>query len=149
MSKEKYRMKSAVYLIPRRGDKVLLSLRENTGWMDGYYSLIAGHIEMGETAEQSMIREAKEEGDVEINESNLKFVHVQHRLGDDPADAYIDFYFQCTEWQGDFVNNEPEKSGGLGWFNISNLPENTLNYVKDVVRMVDENIYFSSRESII
>lgn len=49
MSGDRHRVKFAVYLIPRDGDKVLLSLRQNTGWKDGWYSLVAGRVEAGET----------------------------------------------------------------------------------------------------
>lgn len=54
---------SAVHLIFQKGNKILLSLRKNTGWEDGKYSVIAGHVRSNETSIKAMIREAKEEGD--------------------------------------------------------------------------------------
>ena len=51
----------SVYLILQNQNKVLLSKRKNTGWFDGYYSLIAGHLHPKESASTAIIREAKEE----------------------------------------------------------------------------------------
>jgi hypothetical protein len=34
----------AVYLILRNANKVLMMSRANTGWMDGHFSLPAGHM---------------------------------------------------------------------------------------------------------
>jgi 8-oxo-dGTP diphosphatase len=147
MKKEKFKIKFAVYLIPRRGNEVLLSLRKNTGWMDGYYSLIAGHVDGSETPEEATVRETKEEAGATVSAEDLKFVHVMHRLKDNPDDEYIDMFFESEKWDGDFVNAEPEKCGGLDWFAIDNLPTNTLAYIKDVIEMSQQPVYFSSRRS--
>lgn len=40
-----------VYLILQKGDHVLLHLRKNTGYGDGYYGLISGHVEDHESAD--------------------------------------------------------------------------------------------------
>ena len=58
---EKFTLRAAVYLIPIKGNKVLLSRRYQTGWMDGKYSLIAGHIDGNESVFTAIIREASEE----------------------------------------------------------------------------------------
>ena len=41
----KLRSYVCVYLVLERDGKVLLSLRENTGYEDGKWSLVAGHAE--------------------------------------------------------------------------------------------------------
>jgi 8-oxo-dGTP diphosphatase len=133
MSQEKYRIKSAAYIVPRKGHKVLLSLRKGTGFMDGYYSLVAGHIEENESAEHAAIREASEESGIGLNDDQLTFVYLMHRYNANPDDAYIDVFFEVREWQGEFENMEPEKCGGLDWFDINNLPDNTIPYVADVL----------------
>lgn len=145
-TQSRFMLKAAVYLIPRRGDEVLLLLRKNTGWKDGFYSLIAGHIESGETAQEAMLREAKEEGGVEIKESSLRFAHVIHRLDQKIIDNdYIDIFFECNDWDGEFINAEPSECAGLAWFSINDLPYNTIKYVKDAIAMCNQEIYFSSR----
>ena len=83
MKSDRFTLRSAVYLIPIKGEKVLLSLRQNTGWMDGYYSLVSGHLDGNETAEEAMCREAKEEAAIDIEPKDISFTHVIHRLADD------------------------------------------------------------------
>ena len=40
MPKERFKVVPAVYLIIKNDNKILLSLRENTGYMDGYYGSV-------------------------------------------------------------------------------------------------------------
>ena len=51
-------------------DKVLLA--RGIGWQHPYWALISGHIKLGETAEETAIREVREE--VGLDASNLEFV---------------------------------------------------------------------------
>lgn len=146
MSGEKFKLKCAVYLIPRKGNQVLLSLRQNTGYMDGHYSLVAGHIDGNETLEEAMAREAKEEAGVVIKPADLKFVYLMHRLKDAPDDEYIDVFYEVSNWEGEITNKEPEKCGGLDWFDVNDLPSNTLDYVRHIIQVypTGEN-YVSTR----
>ncbi|KAJ1488286.1 NUDIX hydrolase domain-like protein, partial [Baffinella frigidus] len=52
---------AAAYLLLRRGSSVLLGKRWGTGWMDGKYTLPAGHVDPGERILQAAAREAREE----------------------------------------------------------------------------------------
>ena len=127
MKKERFKIKFAVYLFLKDGEKYLLSERKNTGYKDGQFSLVAGHVDGGETALEAIIREAKEEAGIDILEKDLKHVFTMHRMI--PGDEYIDLYFECENWQGKIMNNEPNKCAKLEWFDANNLPENILNYV--------------------
>lgn len=130
----------AVHLILREGDKILLLLRENTGWQDGNYSLIAGHVEHNEGAIQAMVREALEEGGITIDPSDLKFVHVMHRRSDR---IYADFFYECSRWSGQVENREPEKCGGLTFFPEKELPRNIIPYVSQAIRHVSKGESYS------
>lgn len=57
MSKERFRLIVAVYLILRQNGKILLARRANTGYADGFYSLPAGHLDGDELATEGMARE--------------------------------------------------------------------------------------------
>ena len=89
-AKEKFTLRAAVYLIPIRSNEVLLSRRFQTGWMDGKYSLVAGHIDGKESVFTAMIREAKEEAGIKVSKEDLIPVKVMHRNSDH---EYIDFFF--------------------------------------------------------
>lgn len=54
---ERFTVKSATYLMPLKDNQILLSRRFNTGWMDGMYSLISGHLDGNESVNDAMIRE--------------------------------------------------------------------------------------------
>jgi len=124
---------TAVHLVLQRGDEVLLTRRMNTGYFDGYYSLVAGHLEGGETVSQATIREAQEEIGIEIEPNILKLVGVMHRLSDTER---IEFFLSTDRWQGDITNREPDKCDDVRWFNISELPEMTIPYITQALEFI-------------
>ena len=72
-------MPVAVHLFLIKDGKILLLRRSNTGYEDGKYSVVAGHIDGDEDEKTAMIREAREEAGIEIARSNIKFAGVMHR----------------------------------------------------------------------
>lgn len=129
MKKERYKITTAVYAVIIRDDKILLSLRENTGFMDGKYSLVSGHIEKGEMLAEAMVRETKEEAGIDIKKLKLATTMFRHKITEDGND-YIDFYFVIDDFDGEIFNNEPDKCGNLEFFELNGLPYNTIDYVK-------------------
>ncbi len=121
----------AVYLVPVRGKEVLLMRRANTGYADGFYSLIAGHLEEGETVFTAACREAFEEAGLRLTPENLVLAHVGHRRreGGEHYDR-IDFYFTLTDWEGEPFNNEPEKCDDMRWCPLDALPANMVPAVR-------------------
>jgi 8-oxo-dGTP pyrophosphatase MutT (NUDIX family) len=110
---------------------VLLSLRENTGYEDGKWCLIAGHQEEGEAATEAMIREALEEIGIIINRRDLKPIHIMHRNTNREG---IDIFFECDRWENTPENKEQDKSGGLKFFSLQELPDNMVEYVKEAIK---------------
>ncbi len=123
--------------------KVLLLCRANTGYQDGKLSLVAGHIDGDELATTALVREAKEEVGIDIDVKDLKFVHVAHRLGETSDDERVDFFFSCSRWNGEVQNIEPEKSSELTWGEKSNLPNDTIPYIKNVVKLINSGVAYS------
>ncbi len=108
-----------VYLILKQEGRVLLALRQNTGYLDEHWGFPAGHVEKGEAATAGMVREAKEELGIDILPEDLKTVHVMHcqtnRLN-------IDIFFECSRWEGEIRNNEPHKCAEVRFFDPKALP---------------------------
>lgn len=127
MSGERLRAIVAVHLFLVRGDSVLLLRRANTGYEDGNYSVPAGHIEGGETPRAACVREAFEETGIRLAEPGLNLALVMHRQAETER---IDFFFSATEWQGEPANQEPDKCDELRWVLLSELPQNTVPYVR-------------------
>lgn len=44
IKKERHKILTAVYAVIIKDNKILLSLRNNSGFMDNWYSLVAGHV---------------------------------------------------------------------------------------------------------
>lgn len=126
---EKFRPFSAVHLLLIREGKTLLLRRFQTGWRDGEYSVIAGHIDGNEPISVAMQREAKEEGGIDVMIDDLRVVHTMHRMAEDGKE-YIDFFFTTEKWEGEPYIAEPDKCDDLSWFMLSELPENMVPYVR-------------------
>jgi len=137
----RFHLKSAVHLFLMRGDEILLLRRHNTGYEDGNYSVIAGHLEGGEEVKHAMAREAREEAGIEIDEGDLEIVHVMHRKS---SDERIDFFLKATRWRGEPVNREPHKCDELRWRRVDDLPGNTIPYIRCAVDNMRRGVIFDS-----
>ena len=138
--KERFMVRAAVYLILIKNDKVLLSRRHKTGWMDGMYSLIAGHIDGNEPVRDAMLREAYEEAGIKIERKDLIPNKVLHRKSNDCE--YMDFFFTAKKWGGKPKIMEPNKCDGMSWFPVNNLPSNTLPYIRNVIENLNNKVAF-------
>lgn len=132
----------AVHLLFYRNDQVLLLKRQNTGFEDGKWSVVAGRIDGGEEVKSAAIREAKEEAGVDILTKDLEIVGVVHRKNN--SSEWIDFYLKVQEWEGNITNVEPYKCEELKWFNRNDLPENMIGYIKKAVEKNHNNMWFES-----
>jgi 8-oxo-dGTP diphosphatase len=140
MTEKRFTLRAAAYLILVKDEKILLSRRFNTGWRNGDYSLIAGHLDPEESIRTTMYREAKEEAGITIQLSDLRFVHVMQHYDDA---EYFDFYFTAQEWDGEPTNCEPEKCDDMRWFPLDALPENLVPNVRQAVAAYIRGEYYS------
>ncbi len=62
----------ACYLVLIDRGRVLMMQRKNTGYMDGWYSFVAGHVEKGESFTRGILREALEEAGLTLREDEVK-----------------------------------------------------------------------------
>ena len=120
--------------------EVLLSLRKNTGYRDGEYELPGGHVDEGEDLMSAMVREAKEELLIDIKEENLKIAHILHHYTGDR----VNFILTKNVYEGIPSIGEPDKCEKLEWFNINDLPKNTMNKIKKSIEEINSNIFYSS-----
>ena len=58
---ERHKNIPACYLYLKKNNQILLLRRFNTGFEDGNYFFVSGHLDGGESFTDAMIREAKEE----------------------------------------------------------------------------------------
>ena len=147
MMLDRFRLLSAVHLFLFQADKILLLRRCNTGFEDGNYSVVAGHLDGDETVTQGAIREAFEEAGIRIATSDLRVVHVMHRRAVidsvQSSDERIDFFMVASKWQGAPQNMEPDKCDSLDWHRLCNLPTNMVPYVAAALRQYQRGEFFS------
>lgn len=128
---ERFKLISAVYLIPVKDGKILLSRRFQTGYEDGNYGLVAGHVDGEETMKKALVREVKEEIGILLDPSKLKLVLTMHRwCGDHER---IDLFFTADQWDGEIKNMEPHRCDDLQWFPLEKLPDNTIPYIHTAI----------------
>ena len=133
-------MPVAVHLFLIKENKILLSRRYHTGFQDGNYSLVAGHMERNETVKQAMMREAMEEANITLDSQKLEIVQVMHRRTE--TEERIDYFLLSDQWQGDLKNNEPMKCDSLKWFDLNQLPENMVEYIRYALKCYQRKEYF-------
>ncbi len=130
---------ATVHMFFIRSDKILLSRRYQTGYMDGYYSVPAGHLDGNEPVRLAAVREAHEELGLHLDPQHIVFAGVFHRH---EGDERVDFFVQVRQWTGEPVNAEPGKCDQLLWVNLQDLPENTIPYVRQAIQNFQDGIFF-------
>lgn len=130
----------SAYLLLQRQGKILLQLRQNTGYCDGMWSVVAGHVENNEPATEGMIREAREEIGIELLPHQIRPVHIMHRKSNRQN---IDVFFECLSWQGEIRNLEPAKCEKMEFFPLSALPSNLVGYHALVLKYIPEGRFYS------
>lgn len=127
------------------GDRVLLSLRHNTGYADGQWSVVAGHLDGDETAVMASSREAREEVGVTIAPDDLAVVGVMHCRAASAADReYCNRFLVARAWGGTVTNLEPEKCATLSWYPLDALPPGLVPYVRWALANYREGRWFDT-----
>lgn len=87
----------------------------------GSWSVPGGHLEHGESFEDTARREVKEETDLDI--TNLRFAAVTNDVFPDENKHYVTIWM-ISDWAGgELVNREPEKCKEQRWVTLDTLPQ--------------------------
>ena len=141
MDREKFL--SAIYLILKNENgEVLLQRRQGTKLWPGFLALPAGHIDEGENAYEAVVREAKEELDIEIDLNDIVDTFVVNRKNKS-LPPYYDVYFEISKFKGEIKISEPEKCSELVWCNPTNLPEDMIDFEREAIDNNYKGIKFS------
>ncbi len=116
----------AIVFVINTSNQVLLNLRINTWYEPNKLALIGGNVDIGEPPEETAKREVFEETGITIKT-------IRH-LVTIPSDTYEVHYFITRDWHGEPTNKEPHRCGGLSWHDLNNLPEDTIDEIKEIVK---------------
>lgn len=103
-----------------RNGKFLMGQRQGSHG-EGTWSLPGGHLEYGETPEETAAREVSEE--MAVGLANICFGAVTNDIFDEEKKHYITVWV-TSDWEsGEPKIMEPEKCVALGWYDFDTLPE--------------------------
>ncbi len=107
------RLAPAIIVLVERGDKLLLARSRH--FIPGMYSILAGFVEPGESLEEAVRREVKEEVGIELKDINY--------FGSQPwpFPHSLMVGFTATYASGEISLNDDEIENA-GWFDVDNLP---------------------------
>ncbi|SDN72961.1 ADP-ribose pyrophosphatase YjhB, NUDIX family [Paenibacillus sp. yr247] len=132
----------SVHVFFYRNEEVLLLKRQNTGFQDGNWSVVAGRMDGSEEVISAAIREAKEEAGVDIEPTELEIVGIMHRKN--TTSEWVDFFLIAYSWNGEIINKEPEKCAELKWFHLMELPDNMVSYIRVALEKKQQGLWFES-----
>ncbi len=107
------RLSPAVIVLVRRGKSLLLA--RSPGFPPGMYSALAGFVEPGESIEETISREVREEVGVEVE--NVRYFGSQQW----PFPHSLMIGFTADYARGE-LRVEPAEIEDAGWFGIDDLP---------------------------
>lgn len=130
----------AVHLVLRSGGKFLMLRRFQTGYMDGFYSVVAGHVDSNEFFRAAMAREAYEEAGISIEIDDLRLVHTMHSID---GEERLSLFFEADDWTGEIVNMEPHKCDDLAWFTLEENIGEMVPYVAVALERISKGTFYS------
>ncbi len=138
MPTQRRRTTLTVRLILENADKILMLAQTKLNG-DGF-TLPGGKIEAIEFAKEALIRESKEEIDIELKRKDLKMAHVV--FNKIKGSTEIIFFFTANIWLNTPRIVETDKFRECIWVSAADLPEKTTNVVKNALsRWLDGKTY--------
>jgi len=124
------RIAPAVMALVRRGDELLLA--RSPHFVPGMHSALAGFVEPGESLEQCLHREVREEVGIEV--ANLTYFSSQPW----PFPHSLMIAFNCDYAAGE-LKPDPSEIEAAGWFDLDHLPI-LPNKISIARRLIDATI---------
>lgn len=88
----------ALLALVNERNEVLISLRKNKKEYDGYWEYPGGKVEESETLEQAIIREIKEEINLDISENCI--APLTFAVDQNGGSETLLFLYICRKWEG-------------------------------------------------
>jgi len=115
----------------RRGPEILLA--RSPHFPPGMFSALAGFTEPGETLEQTIVREVREEVSIEI--SNIRYFASQPW----PFPHSLMIAFHADYVEGEIIP-DPVEIEAADWFSLDRLPEKLPSTISISRRLIDATL---------
>ena len=122
------RIAPAIMALVRRGREFLLA--RSPHFAPGMYSALAGFVEPGETLEQTLVREVREEVGIEV--ANVRYFASQPWPF--PHSLMIAFN---ADYAGGEITPEPGEIEAADWFTVDRLPQTLPSKISISRRLID------------
>lgn len=109
-----------VAVLIKRNNKILLMKRTGSHGA-GTWSCPGGHIDFGESIEQTALRETKEEVGVKIK--NIRFLAITNDVFRKEGKHYITVWVRAEHAGGKLKVNAEDELTEVGWFDVKKLPK--------------------------
>lgn len=142
----RFKLKVGVFALIVEDGKVLLLRRYQTGTQDGMYVLPMGGHDGKEPITSCLIREVKEEINLDVQAKDLQVCHVMHRLHSMPQGLsfeQVDVIFAVKAYEGSLHNNEPDKCDELAYFPLDHLPKSLAPFMKHAIEAIQNGQFYS------
>lgn len=143
---KRFKLKVGLLAILIERNQVLLLRRFQTGIDDGKYVLPMGCHDGKEPLTLGLIREIKEEINIDLTLEDVSVCHVVHRFHRMPQDLsfeQIDVYFKIHRYSGEIRNNEPDRCDELAFFPLDDLPEEIVPCIRSALQCMQRGEFFS------
>lgn len=107
------RISPSMIVLVTRGDEILLA--RSPRFVSGVYSTLAGFAEPGESAEECLVREVREEVNLEVG--NIRYVGSQ--CWPFPHSMMLGFH---ADYAGGDIVPQPDEIEDARWFHVDDLP---------------------------
>ena len=107
------RLSPAAIVLVRNGDQILLA--HSPGFPKGLYSVLAGFVEPGESIEEAVVREVREEVGIEV--TNVRYFGSQPWPA--PNSLMVGF---TADYTGGSLIPEPGEIEDAAWYTADDLP---------------------------
>lgn len=115
---------TASYLAHDGNGKYVMTLRgANCRDEQGTWDFGGGGVDMGDSVEETIIKEVKEELDADVLEMEFLGYRDLFREHEGEKTHWVSFQFLVRVDPGQVKNNEPHKFDDVRWVTLDNLPE--------------------------
>lgn len=138
-------VKLSVYgILIDKDNKILMQKRSNTNYANGWWSFPGGHVEPEESILTALKRELFEELGIQMKLEHCSFQLTLIRKPNS-GKRYVNFFYVIKDWSG-IPSVCDGKASDLIFFSTHHLPDPTLPYILEALKLIDRKIQFHESE---